>query len=81
MSFVEKHNRYSNWEARVAVSEKAVVAPEARLQSARVAQRRRLKTLRARCPFVRSCASLCLYLATRFLDGAKVITSPAARVL
>jgi glycosyltransferase involved in cell wall biosynthesis len=65
--FVEKHNRYSNWEARVAVAEEETGSE---LQSARVAQRRRLKRLSQRLPFRPSLRFLYVYVWQRgFLDG------------
>ena len=65
--FVEKHNRYSNWEARVAVAEEETGSE---LQSARVAQRRRLKRLSRRLPFRPSLRFLYVYIWQRgFLDG------------
>ena len=65
--FVEKHNRYSNWEARVAV---AAGQSTAGLQSARVAQRRRLKQFAQRLPFRPLLRFLYVYLWQRgFLDG------------
>jgi glycosyltransferase involved in cell wall biosynthesis len=48
--FVEKHNRYSNWEARVAL-ERATSAHHARLQHEDVGWRRRLKGLARHLPF------------------------------
>jgi glycosyltransferase involved in cell wall biosynthesis len=64
--FVEKHNRYSNWEARVAVAEER--AP-GELQSARVAQRRRLKRLSQRLPLRPLLRFLYVYVWQRgFLD-------------
>jgi len=67
--FVEKHNRYSNWEARVAVTEESAGKSE-QLQSARVAQRRRLKRLSQRLPFRPLLRFLYVYLWQRgFLDG------------
>ena len=67
--FVEKHNRYSNWEARVAVAEECAPGGP-RLQSARVAQRRRLKRLSQRLPFRPLLRFLYVYLWQRgFLDG------------
>jgi hypothetical protein len=73
--FVEKHNRYSNWEARVAVASEGAGNSD-QIQSSRVAQRRRLKaplTLLA----VPSAPPLPLRLplARGFLDGREVITS------
>ena len=65
--FVEKHNRYSNWEARVAVAQEC--APS-ELQSARVAQRRRLKRFSRRLPFRPLLRFLYVYIWQRgFLDG------------
>jgi glycosyltransferase involved in cell wall biosynthesis len=67
--FVEKHNRYSNWEARVAVAEERGSAPSG-LQSARVAQRRRLKRFAQRLPFRPFLRFLYVYIWQRgFLDG------------
>jgi glycosyltransferase involved in cell wall biosynthesis len=67
--FVEKHNRYSNWEARVAVAEEGAGNSE-QLQSARVAQRRRLKRLSQRLPFRPLLRFLYVYIWQRgFLDG------------
>ncbi len=65
--FVEKHNRYSNWEARVAA---AADHSSSELQSARVAQRRRLKRLSQRLPFRPLLRFLYVYVWQRgFLDG------------
>jgi glycosyltransferase involved in cell wall biosynthesis len=47
-SFVERHNRYSNWEARVALDPAA--APATNLQLAHVSWRRRLKRAVRRLP-------------------------------
>jgi hypothetical protein len=67
--FVEKHNRYSNWEARVAVAAKSG-ARRMELQSIRVAQRRRLKGLARRLPFRPLLRFLYVYIWQRgFLDG------------
>ncbi|MDQ3198567.1 MAG: glycosyltransferase family 2 protein [Verrucomicrobiota bacterium] len=67
--FVEKHNRYSNWEARVAVANRGV-RPSDELQSARVAQRRKLKRLSQRLPFRPLLRFLYVYVWERgFLDG------------
>ena len=67
--FVEKHNRYSNWEARVAVADQLRESSE-NLQSARVAQRRKLKQLSQRLPFRPLLRFLYVYLWQRgFLDG------------
>jgi glycosyltransferase involved in cell wall biosynthesis len=66
--FVEKHNRYSNWEARVAVDR--LVRPDAGLQSKRVAGRRKLKELSQRFPFRPLLRFLYVYVWQRgFLDG------------
>ncbi|MGI8436629.1 MAG: glycosyltransferase family 2 protein [Chthoniobacterales bacterium] len=67
--FVEKHNRYSNWEARVAVAEQLATSSE-NLQSATVAKRRKLKQLSQRLPFRGLLRFLYVYLWQRgFLDG------------
>jgi glycosyltransferase involved in cell wall biosynthesis len=67
--FVEKHNRYSNWEARVAAAE-GRGSGQSGLQSARVAQRRRLKRLAQRSPFRPLLRFLYVYIWQRgFLDG------------
>jgi glycosyltransferase involved in cell wall biosynthesis len=68
--FVEKHNRYSNGEARVAIAEEERAPRSAELQSARVAQRRRLKRLARRLPFRPLLRFLYVYVWQRgFLDG------------
>ena len=65
--FVEKHNRYSNWEARVAVAGQSAGS---QLQSAPVAQRRRLKQISQRLPFRPLLRFLYVYIWQRgFLDG------------
>ena len=65
--FVEKHNRYSNWEARIAVAEGHT--PKV-FQNARVAQRRRIKRLAQRLPFRPLLRFLYVYVWQRgFLDG------------
>jgi glycosyltransferase involved in cell wall biosynthesis len=67
--FVEKHNRYSNWEARVAVADEGGQSASG-LQSARVAQRRRLKQFAQRLPFRPLLRFLYVYIWQRgFLDG------------
>jgi glycosyltransferase involved in cell wall biosynthesis len=48
-TFIEKHNRYSNWEARVALD--AVKGDSHAIQDRHVSWKRRLKGLAARCPF------------------------------
>jgi glycosyltransferase involved in cell wall biosynthesis len=68
--FVEKHNRYSNWEARVDTAEEERAPRSAELQSARVAQRRRFKRLARRLPFRPLLRFLYVYVWQRgFLDG------------
>ena len=68
--FVEKHNRYSNWEARVAVSEGARAGAPAHLQHRRVAARRALKRAARRMPFRPLLRFLYVYVWQRgFLDG------------
>ena len=65
--FVEKHNRYSNWEARIAVAEGHT--PKV-FQNPRVAQRRRIKRLAQRLPFRPLLRFLYVYVWQRgFLDG------------
>ena len=49
-TFVEKHNRYSNWEARVALAD-GLDSAAGNLQSGRVCWRRRLKKLSHNMPF------------------------------
>ena len=67
--FVEKHNRYSNWEARVAVAEECASGGGG-LQSVRVAQRRRLKRVSQQLPFRPLLRFLYVYLWQKgFLDG------------
>jgi len=67
--FVEKHNRYSNWEARVAVASEGAGNSD-QIQSSRVAQRRRLKRLSRCLPFRPLLRFLYVYLWQRgFLDG------------
>jgi glycosyltransferase involved in cell wall biosynthesis len=67
--FVEKHNRYSNWEARIAVADEGGQSASG-LQSARVAQRRRLKQFAQRLPFRPLLRFLYVYIWQRgFLDG------------
>jgi len=67
-AFVEKHNRYSNWEAHVAIEtpREAAGGP----QSLRVALRRRLRRLSLALPFRPLLRFLYVYLWQRgFLDG------------
>ena len=66
-SFVEKHNRYSNWEATVA---HASVAGSGKLQHERVRARRFLKRLFRKMPFRPTLRFLYVYLwQMGFLDG------------
>jgi glycosyltransferase involved in cell wall biosynthesis len=67
--FVEKHNRYSNWEARVA-ADGALAGTHRRLQSQAVGGRRRLKRWAQRLPFRPLMRFLYVYVWQRgFLDG------------
>src|ERR1051325_4330372 len=67
--FVEKHNRYSNWEARVAL-DRFLRGSEQTLQSGSVGWRRRLKLFSQRLPFRPLLRFLYVYLWQRgFLDG------------
>ena len=67
--FVEKHNRYSNWEARVAAG-RQLSASDAQLRSSVVGRRRRLKQLSQRLPFRPLLRFLYIYLWQKgFLDG------------
>ncbi len=67
--FVEKHNRYSNWEARVAL-DRFLRGSKESLQSEAVGLRRRLKLLSQRLPFRPTLRFLYVYLWQRgFLDG------------
>jgi len=65
--FVEKHNRYSNWEARVALERST---SGARLQMESVGLRRKMKQWSQRLPFRGLLRFLYVYLAQGgFLDG------------
>lgn len=67
--FVEKHNRYSNWEARVAL-EQSQKAGQGQLQMSNVQWRRRLKLLSHHLPFRPWLRFLYVYVWQRgFLDG------------
>ncbi len=69
--FVEKHNRYSNWEARVAL-EQMISGSEKQLQMEEVGLRRRLKQLSHSLPFRPLLRFLYVYIYQRgFLDGAE----------
>ena len=67
--FVEKHNRYSNWEARVAL-DRFLHAGAGHLQKGDVGIRRKLKQWSQRLPFRGLQRFLYVYVAQRgFLDG------------
>ena len=67
--FIEKHNRYSNWEARVAADE-LLPKSSGRLGHASVERRRRLKLLSQRLPFRPLLRFLYIYIWQKgFLDG------------
>ncbi len=67
--FLEKHNRYSNWEARVAVDGYLAKSAGA-LSHGRVGRRRRLKLLSQRLPFRPFLRFLYVYVWQKgFLDG------------
>jgi glycosyltransferase involved in cell wall biosynthesis len=67
--FIEKHNRYSNWEARVAVDE-LLGKSSGELGSAPVERRRRLKMISQRLPFRPLLRFLYIYIWQKgFLDG------------
>jgi glycosyltransferase involved in cell wall biosynthesis len=69
--FVEKHNRYSNWEARLEV-EQGLDSAGRPLQSSAANLRRRLKRWSRRLPFRPTLRFLYIYLLQRgFLDGAR----------
>jgi glycosyltransferase involved in cell wall biosynthesis len=69
--FVEKHNRYSNWEARVSL-DRFLRQNEGELQSRHVETRRRLKQLSQKLPFRPFLRFLYIYFWQRgFLDGAE----------
>jgi glycosyltransferase involved in cell wall biosynthesis len=69
--FVEKHNRYSNWEARVAC-DSLLKGSSSSLQMAEVGFRRRLKALSQRLPFRPLLRFLYVYFWQRgFLDGVE----------
>ena len=68
-SFVEKHNRYSNWEARVAADE-LLHGSSRELSNSPVEGRRRLKMLSQRLPFRPLLRFLYIYIWQKgFLDG------------
>ena len=68
-TFVEKHNRYSNWEARVAM-ERSVGASAGGIQMGTVGIKRRLKALSHKLPFRPTLRFLYIYIGQLgFLDG------------
>jgi glycosyltransferase involved in cell wall biosynthesis len=69
--FVEKHNRYSNWEARVA-ADTLVHSSSGKISSQTVDRRRKLRTLSRRLPFRPLLRFLYVYLWQKgFLDGVE----------
>ena len=67
--FVEKHNRYSNWEARVS-ADRQLSGTAAQISSGHVERRRKLKQLSQRLPFRPLLRFLYIYIGQRgFLDG------------
>jgi glycosyltransferase involved in cell wall biosynthesis len=67
--FVEKHNRYSNWEARVS-AERKLSGSDAQISSNAVGRRRKLKLLSQRLPFRPLLRFLYIYVWQKgFLDG------------
>lgn len=67
--FVEKHNRYSNWEARVS-ADRSLRGSAAQIRSGPVERRRKLKLLSQRFPFRPLLRFLYIYLWQKgFLDG------------
>ena len=67
--FMEKHNRYSNWEARVALDH-YLHGSDSSLQSKQVGWRRRLNALSQKLPFRPTLSFLYVYLYQKgFLDG------------
>jgi glycosyltransferase involved in cell wall biosynthesis len=67
--FIEKHNRYSNWEARVS-AERMLSGSAARISSGEVGRRRRLKQFSQRLPLRPLLRFLYIYVWQKgFLDG------------
>lgn len=67
--FVEKHNRYSNWEARVS-ADRQLTGSDAQIRSNVVGRRRRLKQFSQRLPFRPLLRFLYIYIWQKgFLDG------------
>lgn len=70
--FIEKHNRYSNWEARLDFESGLAGAGQPALQSSAVGLRRRLKRWSRQLPFRPTLRFLYVYVVQRgFLDGAR----------
>jgi glycosyltransferase involved in cell wall biosynthesis len=67
--FVEKHNRYSNWEARVS-AERKLSGSETQISSRAVGRRRKLKQFSQHLPFRPLLRFLYIYIWQKgFLDG------------
>jgi glycosyltransferase involved in cell wall biosynthesis len=67
--FIEKHNRYSNWEARVS-ADRQLSGSSAHISSGQVERRRKLKQLSQRLPFRPLLRFLYIYIWQKgFLDG------------
>jgi glycosyltransferase involved in cell wall biosynthesis len=67
--FIEKHNRYSNWEARVSADQR-LSGSAARISSGEVGRRRKLKQWSQRLPFRPLLRFLYIYVWQKgFLDG------------
>ncbi len=67
--FIEKHNRYSNWEARVS-ADRQLAGSGAQISSGQVERRRDLKQLSQRLPFRPLLRFLYIYVWQKgFLDG------------
>jgi len=67
--FVEKHNRYSNWEARVS-AERKLAGSDAQISSSAVGRRRKLKKFSQHLPFRPLLRFLYIYVWQKgFLDG------------
>ena len=67
--FVEKHNRYSNWEARVS-AERKLAGSDAQISSSMVGRRRKLKEFSQHLPFRPLLRFLYIYVWQKgFLDG------------
>ena len=78
--FVEKHNRYSNWEARVS-ADRQLSGSAAQISSGDVERRRKLKLLSQRLPFRPLLRFLYIYVWQKgFLDGREgYLFRPAPR--